>query len=62
LSPIQSTYTQVSSMPVQNNQANTVIPIFSLQEENISFRIPELDENEIRKAIIYSEIINRKYF
>ena len=59
MSPIQSNFQDVSSQPFQKL---SVISINNRQDGGYFNGIINLDENEIRKAIIYSEIINRKYF
>jgi len=59
MSPIQSNFQDIASKPFQDLSVNSVS---NLHSEGFSRGIIELDENEIRKAIIYSEIINRKYF
>ncbi len=59
MSPIQSNFQDGSTKPFQNLSVNSVN---NKQDGGYLKGIIELDENEIRKAIIYSEIINRKYF
>lgn len=59
MSPIYSNFQDGSLKPFENL---SVISVSNQQDGGYLKGIIELDENEIRKAIIYSEIINRKYF
>jgi hypothetical protein len=60
--PSQANVNQTTAAPFRESVSNAGLSFTSRQEENLSVRNIDMDENEIRKAIIYSEIINRKYF
>jgi hypothetical protein len=60
--PSPANVNQPTVTPFKESFSNAGLSFTSRQEENLSVRGIDMDENELRKAIIYSEIINRKYF